>query len=235
VARSGWANSTNNGREYGNVLLLPLVGGSGGGGATPSADFVEQGYGGGAILIASNSKIEGASVLAKGGASSIGGHGSGGAIRLVAPVVLINGGTLQATGGGPGRIRIDTTNHVEFRGYPPGQFPGASYRRQMTVFPPRLPRLEIVEAAGVPVSAEASGLFAVQIVGALDATRTLKFRATDFERSTLTVEVVLTADQGAPYRVSSRVETLSLDPFVFTLPLPEVPAGTPVHVLAWAN
>ena len=82
----------------GNHYLFPLVGGSGGEGANTS--YASGGAGGGAILIASSTSIAvTGSILARGGQGAavfngfgdtnhqIGGGGSGGAIRLVAPVV----------------------------------------------------------------------------------------------------------------------------------------------------
>jgi hypothetical protein len=76
----------------GNQFLVPLIGGSGGGGIRNLAG----GAGGGAVLIASTVSITGTgSILAHGGnfASSGGdsGGGSGGAIRLVAPMVSVSG------------------------------------------------------------------------------------------------------------------------------------------------
>jgi len=113
------------------VSLIPLFGGSGGGGADGglaslgNADIAggAGGGGGGAIVIASTTKITvTGQILANGGAGGnfnqftcAASSGSGGAIRLVAPVV-INTGSIQAVGGplggcstngGPGRIRIE--------------------------------------------------------------------------------------------------------------------------------
>lgn len=91
------------GVTYGNLEMLPLVGGSGGGGgaggaATPGGG---GGGGGGALLIASSGTIEvSGSILANGGAApqsssagrgTQGGGGSGGAIRLVATTIAGNG------------------------------------------------------------------------------------------------------------------------------------------------
>src|SRR5438046_3066286 len=69
---------------YGNALLSPLVGGSGGAGAN-----VGGGGGGGAILIAANALVTvNGPVLCNGsGGGYYAGGGSGGAIRIVAPTV----------------------------------------------------------------------------------------------------------------------------------------------------
>lgn len=119
------------GNVYGNLFLLPLVGGSGGAGGSsyPSARN-GGGGGGGAILIAASNLIQmNGSVSAKGGGATTsynsnqwgGGGGSGGAIRLVS-TRIVGGGGLYASAGlfrvfngaqysgstaGRGRIRID--------------------------------------------------------------------------------------------------------------------------------
>lgn len=114
------------GSTYGSPLLVPLVGGSGGGGglSAPGAG------GGGAVLVASSTTISvSGSVSAAGGGNGtspyVSGCGSGGAIRLVAPVVS-GSGTLYAAGGqnscnagGGGRIRVDTLNrrNIAFNNY----------------------------------------------------------------------------------------------------------------------
>lgn len=107
----------------GNPLLATLVGGSGGGGQTAEDAFGPGGgAGGGAILIASSTLINvlGGMIVASGGASPQGGGaGSGGAIRLVAPVIQ-GDGTLDVRdgsfeGGAPGtsgQIRIEAFQHA---------------------------------------------------------------------------------------------------------------------------
>ncbi|MEK7324578.1 MAG: hypothetical protein AAB217_04905, partial [Chloroflexota bacterium] len=114
------------------VSLIPLFGGSGGGGADGGLASLGDtniaggsgGGGGGAVAIASTTKITVTGQILANGAGGGGFNqfsctasaGSGGAIRLVAPVV-INTGTIQAVGGplggcstngGPGRIRIES-------------------------------------------------------------------------------------------------------------------------------
>src|SRR6185436_14878713 len=117
ATQGGTAQSTNRGATYGSPLLIPLVGGSGGGGQS-AATIWGGGGGGGAILIGSNTRIDvnsSGAVRANGGQTCIGGAangGSGGALRLVAPLVT-GSGSFQAVGvcnGGDGRIRIDTTS-----------------------------------------------------------------------------------------------------------------------------
>jgi len=104
------------GHFSGNPFLVPLVGGSGGGGANTAGPLSSVPYGtgggagGGAVLIASSSSITvNGKVSANGGKDNFGtcspssggiesGSGSGGGIRLAAPT--INGsGTLTAVRG----------------------------------------------------------------------------------------------------------------------------------------
>lgn len=119
---------------YGSPLLVPLVGGSGGGAVRDpvTSEVFGGGGGGGAILMASSTQVTiDGRVLARGGAFLIRirpgqalaffwNPGSGGAIRLVAPSVKgrgfldVGGGPWHDAGvesalsyGGNGRIRID--------------------------------------------------------------------------------------------------------------------------------
>ena len=118
-----------NAPAYGNVFLVPLVGGSGGAGGHSGAG---GGAGGGAILIASSVSITINGVVeangGKGGNFSIpnqvrGGAGSGGSVRLVAPS-FSGTGTVQALGGrnpfgstihdicgSHGRVRLEAFQH----------------------------------------------------------------------------------------------------------------------------
>jgi hypothetical protein len=106
------------GSTYGSPLLVPLVGGSGGGGRH---DGYAGAGGGGAILLASNIRIHVSGTIVSSSSpfnsTSVFGWGSGGAIRLVSPSVS-GSGSLNARGGyygpnpasyygGAGRIRID--------------------------------------------------------------------------------------------------------------------------------
>jgi hypothetical protein len=94
-----------------NVFLVPLVGGRGGdGGVTQSG-----GAGGGALLIASSTSITINGSITANGASSIDGTGGGGgAIRLIAPVI-VGAGSASARGGQPGGpdglVRFETQDN----------------------------------------------------------------------------------------------------------------------------
>lgn len=102
---------------YGNSMLFPLVGGSGGSGRADRSG----GAGGGALLIYAKGTITlNHTITANGGQGNFSGSGSGGALRLVADTIT-GGGNLHAFGaggsngggaGGSGGVRIEavTTN-----------------------------------------------------------------------------------------------------------------------------
>jgi hypothetical protein len=224
-------NSTNRGAIYGSPLLLPLLGGSGGGG-TPTAGGAG---GGGAILIASNTRIDigaSATVRANGGTSGYG-YGSGGGIRLVAPLVSSSRGTLQATGsgyGGNGRIRVDTINRRSFElNSNPPLFLGSF----MTVFPPVVPRLDIIEAAGTQIPEGTGSLVTVQLPFGADPNRTIVVRARDFAAD-VPIEVSLTPDSGSPVTYTATINNSANNPGQVAVPV-VVPANTVVTVHAWTR
>ena len=114
--------------KYGNKFILPLRGGSGGGGGGTTTVLGGGGSaGGGALLLASDVSIQiDGTIDAQGGTalaapSGLGGSGSGGAIRLVAPIVSgsgvlnvqrgpHNGGPGLCFNGSAGWIRIEATS-----------------------------------------------------------------------------------------------------------------------------
>lgn len=122
-------NGVRGGVPYGNIAILPLIGGSGGGGNDLQfGGGGAGGGGGGAILIASSGDINLGSLPSRtairvdGGQASNAneaGGGSGGAIRLIANNITGLGqlsargsrGALLAPGiGGDGRIRLEAFN-----------------------------------------------------------------------------------------------------------------------------
>jgi len=112
------------GSYSGSSYLLPLIGGSGGAGSCGSAYgsyayCAGGGAGGGAIMIASSTKItisSGGLINAQGGqgACNYAAGGSGGAIRLISntitnsgTVYLAGGGACYGTAGGAGIVRFE--------------------------------------------------------------------------------------------------------------------------------
>lgn len=114
------SNTSNRGRANGNIMLIPLSGGSGGAGGNPHGFLIDcagnGGGGGGGIALYSNVRISDLSISANGASGSTaslsGGSGSGGGIILSSrenksniSLSAISPG--NSTGVGDGRIRID--------------------------------------------------------------------------------------------------------------------------------
>jgi len=162
---------------YGNLVLIPLRGGSGGGGAGAAAGNISGsggGAGAGAIRIASSTSIAiGGAIVAIGGNGGTpntggirGGSGSGGAIHIIAPVVT-GAGTLNVSGTGTGgaagsfgRIRIEAFTQSFTGTFVPSnvgpQF-GTPYQLPVTaVAPSGTVRITSVGGVAVPPSPTAS-------------------------------------------------------------------------------
>jgi hypothetical protein len=105
---------TSPGTAYGNTLIVPLVGGSGGAAYSATSDR-SGGAGGGAILIAATAQVTvNGTISAVGGdISSVEGCGSGGAVRIMANalggtgIIRAIGGIAGSTSGGDGFIRLE--------------------------------------------------------------------------------------------------------------------------------
>ena len=154
------------GTSTANKLLVPLVGGSGGGGSATASG----GGGGGALLIASST-----SITINGTISADGGNqtaeqfpttgGSGGAIRLVAPLITGSGATLTAKGGtasggvssgADGQLRLEAFVN-DLRGFTNGT--PLSIGKPFKLFLPADPgpSVRIISAGGQAVQTGASG------------------------------------------------------------------------------
>jgi len=168
------------GPSYGNVQIIPMIGGSGGGGAAASSDRTggSGGGGGGAILIASSGTIDiTGSITANGGnggntgtggtqATYGGGGGSGGAIRLMANTISGNGviaasGGTGGTGygpggaGGEGRVRLEANALTRTA----STTPFYTFSAPGTVFVTNVPTLNITSISGVNVFANPTGKY----------------------------------------------------------------------------
>jgi hypothetical protein len=217
--------SASDGMPYGSPLLVPIVGGSGGGGSAPFPGTPGSGRGGGggggAIVIASSTRIViDGSISAKGGSSfDSAGGGSGGAVRLVAPVVSGGSSAVVVSGGfgqtglthldtaGGGRVRIDA---LDRRGLsvitnPPDALSVGAF---MAVFPPVVPKLDLIEVGGQAVAPGAPA--EITLPFGADAVQPVKVRATAFT-GTVPFDVVLVPDSGPRSVVSTQV-TMTTDP-----------------------
>jgi len=172
----GWYSANIDiGPTYGNVFLMPLIGGSGGAGGWGVASFFGGGGGGGggAILIASSGTI-----ALNGGISGVGGNGygdygggggAGGGIRVIANRISGTGGLNTAGGrgcgdggGGVGRIRVEA-DWIELSN--PGS-PAFTSGTPGLVFPP----VDAPTLTATMVAAQAVPADPVADVEAIDAT-----------------------------------------------------------------
>ena len=134
---------------YGNAQIVPLIGGSGSAGIAQNG-----GGGGGAILLAATGSLNvTGSILANGGLGP-GGHGSGGAVRIVADQIQ-GAGRIEATSnwGGPGRIRLEgnTVSRTLSLNPPTIGVPPSP----VIIWPPaEAPTVRVVSIAGLAVPAE---------------------------------------------------------------------------------
>jgi len=149
------------GPAYGTLDIQPLIGGSGGSSAYYRP--FGAGGGGGAILIASSGTINvSGAILANSGESYSGsGDGSGGAIRLIAQVIL-GEGALSAYDvsppselGGVGRIRLEACNveRVTLTD------PPATFGSPGMVFLSTNPTIQVTSIAGQNTPAAPTGSF----------------------------------------------------------------------------
>ncbi len=238
VSNAGTAE--NRGAVYGSPLLVPLLGGSGGGGNAGSPGTGGAG-GGGAILLASNTRIvlTGA-VTAVGGSMSAGsatGHGSGGAVRFLAPevsgtgTVNVNGGNWVGSGG-HGRIRVDTIDRRNLR-FSFSPLSAVNVGAFMTAFLDPNPRLDIVEAAGTVIAEGATAPVYVQLPFNANPARTVTVRARDFG-GVVPIRVVLTPDRGVPIVVDDQIDNTTVNPAQKTVNV-TLPVNVLTRVTVWTR
>jgi hypothetical protein len=194
---------------------------------------VGGGGGGGAILIASSTRIDLPStgrVYSKFPSFNFN-DGSGGAIRLVAPIVAGNG-AIDVTGGygGNGRVRIDSlANNLTTT--PSGSFTAGRF---MVVFPTPLPRLDIMEAAGTIIPEGTNGVVQVLLPYNSDTNRTVTLQARDFG-AVVAVDLLLTPDAGSRQVYAlSITNTAGNNPAQVVVPV-VIPVNTLVTIHAWTR
>ena len=223
-----------NGKAYGSQLLLPLLGGSGGAGGTNYGG----GGGGGAILLASDTRIHigiGATIDARGGSGTAGYQsGSGGAIRLVAPVVS-GSGTLDVFSGGSGhgRTRIDTlnTNDLGLTTRGGRETVGAL----MLAFLDVAPQLDVIGLGQASVPLDHAGEFLVVLPSGSPSTQTVTLQLTDFV-GTIPLTVAVTPDSGAATFYDVEVDTSAAVDGVITFDVDvELPDNMPTVIQVWTR
>jgi hypothetical protein len=245
TAGSGFYATTNDGKAYGSPLLVPLVGGSGGGGT--ASDFGGAG-GGGAILIVANTRIDLQGTISSSspdmnpGYLHAYGFGSGGAIRLVAPVVggrgnlKVNDGFDVYNGnpsGGAGRIRIDCMDRRELAFNFSPSFSTASLGANMVVFPANPAHLDITQAAGTSIPVGTNSAVFFYLPQGSSTNQTVTVQASNFGAN-LPIRVVLTPDHGPGRSYDSQIDNSTVNPASVTVPV-VVPVNVQVQVNAWTR
>ncbi len=224
------------GATYGNTLILPLIGGSGGGGGQAGNGYYGGSGGGGAILIASDTSVNIAGtgiIVARGGVAPHRGFGSGGAVRLVAPLV---GGTglvdVQAAGGnaGVGRIRVDATNRYGLFLTGWGSYTIGKY---MHVFPTTPSRLDIVGAAGMAIAEGTPAPVRVQLPLDAPTNQVVRVQARDFT-GIVPITLAVTPDAGPSARYDTQIDMNGGNPAQTNVNV-VIPAGTTCRIYAWTR
>ncbi|MCF6249824.1 MAG: hypothetical protein L3J75_00950 [Methylococcaceae bacterium] len=242
--------NTYDGKAYGSDLLIPIIGGSGGG-AIRAIDsfgnivFCGGGGGGGAIVISSNTRIvfggiRGFTIISAGAGfpascgislNPLAGAGSGGAIRLVAPV--ITGGVSLNVGAGSiasGRIRVDAIDRSQ-ASLTAGNNIIITYGTFMQVFPPVIPQLDITDVAGQIIAVGAPLPISVTLPFNSPPTQSVTIQASDFT-GIVPIRVVFTPDSGVPVTVDGQIDMSTGNPASTTLTV-DLPQNVLMRVNAW--
>lgn len=225
-----------NGPTYGGSLLIPMVGGSGGGGLTGQPGF-GGGGGGGAILISANTRIAVAGVIEARGGGAPGGCGqhlgSGGGVRLVALKVEGAGRIDVRSGGaaGVGRIRVDTIDRTSLN-FTFQDNAQTTVGGNLLSFPPVVPRLDTIEVAGnaIPVGGNPATFL---LPFGSTPNRTVKIQASDFGRA-VPIRITLTPDTGERVTVDAEIDNSAGGATVLEVPV-VVPVNTLVTVHCWTR
>jgi len=241
IVGQGYTSPTNQ-TTYGNTLADPLIGGSGGDGSDGSPGG-GGGGGGGAVLIASNTRITVAGNVTANGASSayaIFGLGSGGAIRLVGPVIS-GTGSLTAKGGeyhvfqsgdsiaGTGRIRIDCTDNQAYRSL---TLNGVSSRGSRMIVFSNL-ALDITAVGGQPVTTGTNSAVVIELAVGASTNQTVTVQARNFTND-VPIRVVVTPENGPRGEFDATILQSSGNPPSANVPV-IIPAGSACQINAWTR
>ena len=229
------------GPVYGSELLVPLVGGSGGGG---SLDTRGGCGGGGAILLASDTRVEiNGDVFANVACDQPWGVGSGGGVRIVAPVVAglgeiwVNGGDenqlLDNRFGGRGRVRIDVIDRSELANLVVLPSQALSVGAFFVAFPDTVPRLDIISAAGNAIAEGTQGPVDLVLPLNSPSAQTIVVQGRDFQ-GTVPITVAVTPDTGDRVLYEAEIDMSAGNPATVNVPV-DIPANVPVRISAWSR
>lgn len=210
-------NGAAGGAAYGNVFVMPALGGSGGGGGSASGanDGAGGGGGGGALVIASSDEIDIAGTIranggiSGGGAGLRGGGGSGGSVRLIATsvtgagAILVNGGSsASAAAGAPGRVRIETFNNTYSGSINPSAAVATVSGPGPVFLPANAPKVRVTAVGGVAVTATPTGSFVTPDVVINSATPVFLDVAAENIPPGTEVRITLVPENGASMTVT---------------------------------
>lgn len=147
------------------------------------------------------------------------------------------GGTLYVEGrdgGGAGRIRIDTTDRT---GLNPAISPANTLviGSFMTVFPPSVPRLDIVSAAGTAIAKGTSNPVSVVLPFNSPTTQNVTVEATNFT-GTVPIRIVVTRETGGdPVNYDSTITVPANASTAQATVAVQIPVNVPVKINAWTR
>ena len=169
--------------------------------------------------------------------ASQGGGGSGGAVRLVAPVVDGNGIVSVAGGnavypGGGGRIRIDTLDRFNYRNL---NLTGGKVTigTQMAAGLPDNRRLDIVEAAGLSIPVGTMNRVNVSLPVGSSTNQMVKVRASGFTND-VPITVAVIPESGNSTRFDSVITANGSNPATNTVNV-VIPVDVVTHLQVWSR
>ncbi|MBI5386143.1 MAG: hypothetical protein HZA90_15845 [Verrucomicrobia bacterium] len=227
---------------YGNLLLVPLIGGSG----SSPWNGSPWGYGwrslggGGAIMIAASTMITiNGAVQARGGTWDCTSYphlsGSGGAVRLVAPVVggtgAVDVSSNCARENSNGRIRIDCHDNQAYRSL---NLAGVASRgSRMIVFPAVIPALDIIEVGGQPIAEGTNSAVTIELAVGAPTSQTVRVQARNFTND-VPIRVVIMPENGPSGSFDAVILQASGNPPSTNVPV-IIPAGSVCQIHAWTR
>lgn len=243
---------TKGGAAYGARALVPMLGGSGGGGlseigGSPGSHLGGTG-GGGAILLASNTRIafgNNSEINAIGVFQTSAGVGSGGAIRLVAPrietvsnaFVCVHSGSFACSSvvnstPGQGRIRVDVVDKTALNlGFflPTSAVSVGAY---LVTFPTPVPKLAITSVAGQAI-APGSGPVLVLLPNGSSPNQMVTVQGTDFTGQ-VPIRVAIIPDSGPSSTFDGVIDMGTGNPASVQIPV-VLPVNMRTVVQAWTQ
>ena len=222
----GGANYGSGANAYGSALVMPPTGGSGSAGCNNDGGH----GGGGGILMAATVSIH---VDATGTVSAVQGgcDASGGAIRIVSPVVTGNGAldTNDCAASHEGRVRIDTIDGSGMNFVITGNWTVGSF---MKSFPDIQPRLDITQV-GSEIIPLGSGPASIELPFGSPSSQDVTVRGEDFT-GLVPIRVVVTPNFGPSTSYDSTIDMTGGNPATVIVPV-TIPQNNPVRLKAWTR